>query len=134
MSENAITTVETPAGKLVAKATNGRAKAKKPVKPAAKKSAAAKDRSAADVPARDRRVALVKLLRKMQATSATAAKPVKALAERLGYNDYDVYCLAYHKYPLAAAGLVKTVQVEGVRGLSVHLTAKGAKAGDDQIP
>ncbi len=108
-------------------------KASKPKVKAKKKAAGKTDRSAADVPAGDRRVALVKLLRKLGASSATAARPVPLLAEKLGYNQYDVYCLGYHKFPLAVGGFLKSVKHEGQKTVSFYLTAKGMKAEDDEI-
>lgn len=119
MSEN-ITTVETPVGKPV----------KIKVKPTkAQKAPKVKlDRSMkSDVPARDRRLALLKVLRKHQAVKATAAKPISFLAVKLGYNPYDVYMMTYRTSPLVGQELLKTVQHEDNRELSVYLTAKGVK-------
>ncbi len=129
MSETNTATVETPTGKPVAAKIVKTKAPKKPVaKPATKaKAKVVRDRSSADVPAAARRLALVKLLRKCQATKATTAKPISFLAEKLGYNPYDVYCLVYHKYQLAVEGFVKTAKIEDVKGLCVYLTAKGVK-------
>lgn len=88
---------------------------------------AVRDRSMADAPASARRLALVKVLRKYQATKTMSAKPISFLADKLGYSVYDVYCLAYSKYPLAVNGFVKTVKLEGSKELSIYLTAKGVK-------
>ncbi len=121
-----------------------KAPAKPKAKPAAKKASTGpakktaaspvkQDRSAADVPVAQRRLALVKLLRKLGATKATTARQVSELAGKLGYTNYDVYCLAYHTYFLAEAGIVKTCVQEGERGLGVYLTAKGVKATDEQV-
>lgn len=90
--------------------------------------------SAKGVSAHDRRVALMTLLRKLGATGAGSARSIPELASKLGYTDYDVYCLVYHKYPLAGGGFVKTVEVEGERSLHVHLTAKGKGAKADDLP
>lgn len=109
--------------------------AKKPAKkPAKAKKAPAKDRSAGDAPASERRAALVKLLRKMGADNGMSAVPISKLAGKLGYNPYDVYCLAYHKFPLAKGGFVKTTVHEDSREQCVYLTAKGAKVPVDQLP
>lgn len=144
MNVTATTAVETPVATAPVKVKRAPAK----TKPAAKKKAPAKaapkasangkakakaSRGMADVPAAQRRVALVKLLRKVGATGAGSAKPVSELAAKLGYTKYDVYCLAYHKYHLATAGILKTTTEEGVRGLVVYLTAKGVKATDEQV-
>lgn len=90
-------------------------------------------RDMADAPASDRRLALVKLLRKMGATSASTSRPIDALANKLGYNQYDVYCLGYHKFHLAKQGMIKTVKMEDQKVVSYYLTAKGAKASDEDI-
>lgn len=95
--------------------------------------AARAGRGMADVPAAERRLALVRALRKAGAVSPGSARAIPDLAAKLGYTNYDVYCLAYHKYHLATAGIVKVCEVEGRRGLSVYLTAKGQKATDEQV-
>ena len=104
---------------------------KKPAKKPTKKtsaSASAKDRSLkSEIPAAQRRVAFVKLLRKMGATSATAAVAGSVIAEKLGYTPYDVYCLGYPKYKLATEGFVKSAKHEGQREVAYYLTAKGNK-------
>lgn len=121
-----------PKPKLPAKAKAPATKAK--AKPKTKIAANGKlDRTAADVPVGDRRLALVKLMRKLRATSADAGVPISELAPKLGYTRYDVYCLAYHKYPLAAAGYVKHAAADSGRELCYYLTAKGAKAADDDV-
>lgn len=94
---------------------------------------ATKDRSMGDVPAKTRRRELVKLLKKLGATSGTSARPLTELAIKLGYTPYAVYCLVYRKHKLAIDGLIKTVDVEDVKGLSAHLTTKGAKVNLDEI-
>ena len=99
-------------------------------KPAKKRAAAkaASDRGMADVPVKERRVALLKLLVKLGATSGADARPCGVLAEKLGYTAYDVYCLCYHKYELATEGLVKQAKVEGQRGVCYYVTAKGRES------
>lgn len=79
------------------------------------------------VPAKDRRLALVTLLRTLKATSHQSARTVNELAEKLKYNPYDVYCMVYHKYHLATDGFVKTFKEDGGREVKVFLTAKGVK-------
>lgn len=102
-------------------------KAPKAAKKVEKAAAKSRDRGMADVPAATRRVEFIKALRKMGATSATSAKPVSAIAAKLGYGNYDVYCLGYHKYPLAVEGYVKQCKLEDSRELHFYLTAKGQK-------
>jgi len=76
----------------------------------------------------ERRLKVVKTMRKMGAVSATTAVTAADLVAKTGLTPYDVYCLLYKHYPLQKSGLVKQVQLEGVRGLSYHLTAKGQKS------
>lgn len=98
-----------------------------PKKAAPKKEPAERDRSMSDVPASERRLALVKLLRKHKATSGATAIPLSVIAGKLGYTTYDVYCLSYHKFPLARDGFVKTANREDSKETLVYLTAKGVK-------
>lgn len=115
--------------KAVAK-TPTKAKAKvEPKKDAAKRT----DRAMSDIPAADRRKALVKALRAAKATGALAAKPIDELATKLGYGEYDVYCLVYHKFKLHVDGIVKTVKLEGAKRLSAYLTKKGQTIELDAI-
>ncbi len=90
--------------------------------------------TAIGVSVQDRRIALVKLLRTMKATSATSAKPVVEVAEKLGYTNHDVYCLAFHQFPLAKQGFVKTAKLPDVRGNAIYLTDKGKKTKFDAPP
>lgn len=99
-----------------------------------KKPAAKRDRGMSEVPVRTRRRELVKLLRKSGATSSARAVTIGDLAKKLQYTPYDVYCLAYHSYPLAKAGIVSTAVVENNRDRGVYLTAKGAKIELDDLP
>lgn len=132
-ADDIATVIETPAQKTktVAKKTPV-PKTKTKVKTDAKTTTNGKakkkvDRSMSDVPVAERRLALVKLLRKLGATSASTSRPISLLAEKLGYTRYDVYCLVYHKFPLATEGFVKVVQLEENPDRSVYLTAKGQK-------
>ncbi len=141
---NAVETTEAPAAIEATKPVAKAKAAKKPAtKPAPKKAATAKattkaapaasGRAMAPVPAAERRAALLKLLRQKKATGALAAVATEELAAKLGYTPYDVYCLGYHKFPLAAGGYLKTTKTqEG--GLAYYLTAKGQKSGPDDKP
>ena len=110
---------KTPKAKASPKKVPAKAK---PAKAASKKSV---DRAMSDVPAKERRVNLVKVLRKMGAVDKESARPISVLAQKLGYTAYDVYCLTYHKFPLAKQGFVKVTEQEGHRDQCVYLTAKG---------
>jgi len=118
-----VTEAKKPRAKPVAKLKKAEPKAKVDVK--------AKDRSMADVPASEQRQAFLKLLRKHKADKALSAMPISKIAEKLGYTHYNVYCLGYHKRPLAIGGYIKVVKLEDAKELSFHLTAKGAKSGPD---
>lgn len=139
------TTTETLSTALTPKPVKSAAKAKSPTalrknlataktsKKSPKVGAKKTSRNMADVPASDRRLALVKLLRKMGATSASVSRPIDVLADKLGYNQYDVYCLGYHKFHLAKQGMIKTVKMEDQKVVSYYLTAEGAKASDEDV-
>jgi len=81
-----------------------------------------------DMSPTQRRLAVIKAMRKIGAVSATTAATADLLAEKSGLTRFDVYGQLYHANPLQKNGFVKQVQVEGVRGLSYHLTAKGQKS------
>ncbi len=102
-------------------------KAPKVAKPAAKKERAKLDRSMSDVPAPQRRLAVVNLLRKLGAKSKTTAQPLGLLATKLGYTRYDVYILCYPKYQLSKEGFVVQHKEQGAKEVSYYLTAKGLK-------
>jgi len=121
------------AEKPVAKSKPAKPAPKKAVKPAEKKPTGARARSMSTVPAAERRQAFLKLLRKMGADKATSAVPISKIAAKLGYNNYDVYCLGYHKFALGAGGYVKSAKLEDVKELSFYLTAKGVKSGPDDV-
>ncbi len=126
-STNPSTTVETPAGKSVAKATSGKAKA------------APKKVERTDLQCR--RVELVKTLRKSGATSATAAKDLATLAERLKVERLDVYHLVNGASGkagssptcLIATGHVKITAHENL-GLCVYLTKEGSSTDFSESP
>lgn len=126
--DESTTTIETSTP--AAEAKKPRAKSAKPKKADAKPRDP-KDRSMADAPASEQRQAFLKLLRKHKADKPTSAMPISKIAEKLGYTHYNVYCLGYHKRPLAVGGYVKAVKMEDAKELSFHLTAKGMKSGPD---
>lgn len=112
--------------------------ATKPAPKAEAKSKAAEGESRRTVNGTDksvgeRRLAVVIALRKMGATSEKAARTADELAAKTGLSRFDVYGQLYHTHKLQKEGFARQCEVEGVRGLSYYLTAKGAKATDDQI-
>lgn len=119
--------------------------AAKAAKPAAKKPAVAKVKAAAKVekPGRttgatgksagERRLLIVKVLRKMGAVSPGSARTAEDVAAKCGLTRFDVYGQLYHTHKLQAEGFARQVETEGVRGLTYYLTAKGVKATDEQI-
>lgn len=129
MSNESAPVVET-LGAVETKAPKVKAKAKPAAKP---KKAARTDRGMADVPAKDRRKALVKVLRAAKATGALSSKPIDELATKLGYGEYDVYCLCYPKFKLQTDGLVKTVKLEDSKRIGAYLTKKGQTIDLDAI-
>lgn len=92
----------------------------------------AKSRALGDVPARERRRALIKHLKSVRAFSPLEAKPIDAVADKLGYTEYSVYCLVYPKFKLAIDGLVKTAKLEGSR-MAIYLTPRGRSIDLDEI-
>lgn len=113
----------------------------KTAKPKAKaKKTAEVDRSMAEVPVGDRRIALVKAMRKAHATSAQDALTVEALAEKVGYTKFDVYGLlsgtsgkaGSNPRCLLATGHAKVADTQDGRGY--YLTAKGTKTSFKEIP
>lgn len=113
--------------------------AKKTAKPKAKK-AAEVDLSMSEVPVGDRRIALVKAMRKAHATSAQDALTVEALAEKVGYTKFDVYGLlsgtsgkaGSNPRCLLATGHAKVADTQDGRGY--YLTAKGVKTNFKEVP
>lgn len=91
------------------------------------------NRSMAEAPVKERRDHLVKALRKLQAVNSGTAVSINDLAKKLGYTAYDVYCLTYHKYPLAVQGFIKTAKHEGNRITMVYLTSKGQKTLPSEV-
>lgn len=121
----------------VTKATTKKAVAK-PAPKAKAKSKAGEGESRRTVNGTDksvgeRRLAVVIALRKMGATGEKAARTADELAAKTGLSRFDVYGQLYHTHKLQKEGFAKQCEVEGVRGLSYYLTAKGFKATDDQI-
>ncbi len=93
------------------------------------------DRHTADLPVGDRRKAAITALRKLGATSGPAARSIREVAEALGYTHFDVYHLVGSaRFPLVGEGFVKLAKVEGQKGNSVYLTAKGLKTDFSKPP
>jgi hypothetical protein len=72
-------------------------------------------------------------MRKLGARDPDTARTADELAAKSGLTRFDVYGQLYHTHRLATGGYVKQVQVEGVKGLSYYLTAKGLKAPDEEV-
>ncbi len=125
MSENTTSTVETPAGKTIAK--NG----KKPA-PAKK---------VERTPLQQSRIDLVKALRKTGSKGVTTAVGLQVLADKLKTDRLGVYHLVNGASGkagsaptcLVATGHAKVTQVEGT-GLAVFLTPKGFKTEFAETP
>lgn len=80
-----------------------------------------------DMSPAQRRLTVIKMMRKVGAISATTSITAEQLASKTGLTKFDVYGQLYHANPLQRNGFIKQVQVESVRGLAYHLTAKGQK-------
>jgi hypothetical protein len=116
--------------KAVKKISKKMSKTTKPVKTLKEKKPAVtegKDRRMADMPVSERRVKFLSCLQKKGADGPGTAISGSDLAKMLEFTEYDVYVLGYRTSPLVKNGLVKTAVIEGVRGLSYYLTAKGMK-------
>ncbi len=98
------------------------------------------DRSTADVPANERRAALVKCLRKAKATEAAKGLLLEELAGRLKYTRFDAYGLVSGTSGkagsspgcLLATGHVQVANRED--GLAVYLTKKGSTTDFKEVP
>lgn len=138
MKTEATPAVETKAApKSAKKAAPKAAKAAKKAPKAANKAPAAKavkdaPKTSADkgVLWSEKRVTIVKAMRKLGATSAATAKSAAAIAEKAGCKVSDVKHYCYYKQQLVQYGFVKiaTAESENQRGLAYYLTAAGVKA------
>lgn len=75
-----------------------------------------------------RRLVVVKAMRKIGATTAATSITATALAAKCGMSRFEVYGALYHTHPLQVQGFVKQVKLEDNRENSYHLTAKGIKS------
>jgi hypothetical protein len=99
------------------------------------------DRTMADIPTHERRIALVKALRVARAVSPQKALATNTLVERLGYTKFDVYGLCRgtsghadsNPRCLVATGHVAVADVEG-QGISFYLTPAGQKTKFTEVP
>ena len=120
--------VATPKAK-VAKAGGKKTKADSKANGASRRTVGEKAKGKAP----ERRLAVVVALRKLGALSEKMARTADDVAAKSGLTRFDVYGQFYHTHRLQTEGYVKQCEVDGVRGLSYYLTAKGAKATDEQI-
>lgn len=134
MSENTTTAIEaassTPAPKPAKKVTAKKTAAKKAPAPA-KKSATSAPREAQygvershDLPWNDKKVAVFKALKKLNAVGESNAVQANKVAEKAGVSTRDVRHYVYHA---ATTGLTGVAKQEDVAGYCYYLTAKGAK-------
>lgn len=124
----------------VKKAAPKKDSAKSPAVKKTEKSAPTADRTMkADVKPFERRLALVKALRKAGAKNIRTAVTVSSLVTSLGYTKFDVYGLLRgtsgkadsNPRCLVAQGLCSVHQ--GEEGLAAFLTASGAKVKDEAV-
>lgn len=86
----------------------------------------------------ERRLVVVKAMRRMKATSTTNAVTAERLAKATGLTKFDVYGQLYHTHPLQTGEFVRQHREEAANGglgrtLYYYLTAKGVKATDEEI-
>lgn len=112
-----------------ARKANKPKKAAKPNQP----TKAAREVGVTDKSVGERRLMVIKVLRRGKATSAMTAMTATAVAAKSGLTRFDAYGQLYHTHFLQQAGFVKQVKLEGSRELSFFLTAKGDKATDDVV-
>ena len=98
-------------------------------------------RSMANIPAADRRTALLKVLRQAGAIKASTALPIGEAAERLKYTKFDVYglvCGTSGKAGSAPRCLARTGHVKVTKsdegGLAIYLSSKGRSEGVKKTP
>ena len=115
-------------------------KAKATKKPAVKaKTKAAKKDDGRGIPARkpgefrwtDKRIAIIKAMRKINAIGATNGRPAAYIAERAkaeGISEQDIKHYCYKDNDLVTAGYVKSTELEESRSLCYYLTPKGRDA------
>lgn len=117
-----------PAPKKVDKKSTNKT-VKKPAKSTTTSDEPRSTRSVGDVTLSvdQRREKVVKTMIKIGANNATSAKTADQIAAKTGFTRFDIYGLLYHTNFLAQEGYVKQVKIEGVKGLSYYLTAKGSK-------
>jgi len=135
-----VTAVTPPAKKSVAKKAAAKKAAAKKVavkKVAAKKAVGKKTTETSGKPGRPRaegilwtekRLGVIKAMKKLQAVSETSAKTAPEIAARnsiLTEKDVVHYCWKDHE--LVTEGYVKQVRHEGNRRIHYYLTAKGQK-------
>ncbi len=135
VKKNAVAKTPATKEKVVKKVVKKTTTKKSTKKKTAKKGTAEKpNRAMSDLPIGGRRIALVKLMKKLGAGSPATARSLPDLAEKLGYTNHDVYVLVFHQYPLVEEKFVQSAKLDGQRGLAVYLTKKGQKADFTKTP
>lgn len=81
----------------------------------------------------DKRVLIVKTLRKLGATTAEASRPASRIAEKSGggLESYNVVRYCSDGEPLVKGGLVRKARMEGQTENTYYLTALGARCTFD---
>lgn len=111
----------TEAPKKAAKATAKKA----PVK----KSAPAAGKKEGGVKWSEKRLAVIQGMKKIRATSPTAARTAADIAGICGMDEKEIKHYCYHKQQLATEGYIGIAKVEDQKGLCYYLTAKGMALG-----
>lgn len=90
-----------------------------------KKSAPASEKKEGGVRWSEKRVAVIQGMKKIRATSPTAARTAADIAGVCGMDEKEIKHYCYHKQQLATEGYIGIAKVEDQKGLCYYLTAKG---------
>lgn len=138
--ENNDVVVKTQAPKKSVKKTAAKKTTKAPAKKAAKAPAKkAPVKKSAPAPAAEKkeggvkwsekRLAVIRGMKKIRATSPTAARTAADIAGVCGLEEKDIKHYCYYKEQLATNGYVGVAKVEDQKRLCYYLTAKGMAVG-----
>jgi pyruvate/2-oxoglutarate dehydrogenase complex dihydrolipoamide acyltransferase (E2) component len=142
--ENNDVAVETQAPKKSVEKTDAKKTTEAPKK-AAKKAAKTPAKKAAKTPAKkapvkksapaaekeggvrwsEKRLTIIRGMKKIRATSPTAARTAADIAGVCGMEEKEIKHYCYHKQQLATEGYIGIAKVEDQKGLCYYLTAKG---------
>lgn len=114
-----------------AKAKPAPAKKEKPKADKKEKATTGDRKVTSDLTPTQRHAKVLAAMRKLNAVNGSTAVTCEAVAAKSGLSKFEVYGSLWSQGPLQTGGYAKQCKVEGVRGTSYHLTAKGQK-GDPE--